>query len=276
MLTDSINSKPPKAEFCEPKKFMIPPQQGEKGVKMKLVVLNKEEVNIEPGASVSRMSTVIENYTDLENLENKLTKENLKVANFVEEDVTVSTYTNMCVIDPLFIITKKDGKMFATFGLRNLTESELQEEDVQTALTYLTDEQALTVKSLVPNWKDDPTGYEYSMDNPLDLRRNFNGGPWKLKKSHAKQADWYPGADPTLWEQIVEDHDGTLEDPIPVPDSVTTSGFTYVYGKYYIEGETIYLCKRGGVENPEEMYGQEETLYYGPSAMVGQYFELAE
>lgn len=76
------------------------------------------------------------------------------------------------------------------------------------------------------------------------------------------------------FQHRLEGNAGTLEDPIPVPDSVTTSGFTYVYGKYYIEGETIYLCKRAGVENPEEMYGQEETLYYGPAAMVGQYFEI--
>lgn len=123
---------------------------------MKLVVLNKEEINIEPGASLSRMSTEIEKYTDLENLENKLTKENLKVANFVEEDVTVSTYTNMCVIDPLFLITKKDGKMFATFGLRKLTENELQENDVKTAISYLTDEQAVTVKDLYEEY--DPNG----------------------------------------------------------------------------------------------------------------------
>lgn len=64
-----------------------------------------------------------------------------------------------------------------------------------------------------------------------------------------------------------------MEDPIPVPDSVTTSGFTYVYGKYYEENGIAYICKRGGVENPEEMYGQEETLYYAPSALIGQYFE---
>lgn len=96
----------------------------------------------------------------------------------------------------------------------------------------------------------------------------------ETEKEPRKTVRLVSGGGPTLWEQIVEDHEGTLEDPIPVPDSVTTSGFTYVYGKYYIEGENIYLCKRGGVENPEEMYGQEETLYYGPAAMVGQYFEI--
>lgn len=34
--------------------------------------------------------------------------------------------------------------------------------------------------------------------------------------------------------------------------------------------------QRGGVENPEEMYGQKETLYFAPSALVGQYFEAVE
>lgn len=64
--------------------------------------------------------------------------------------------------------------------------------------------------------------------------------------------------------------------PIPVPDSVTTSGYEYEYGKYYQEGETVYLCRRSGVENPEEMYGQKITLYFAPSALIGKYFVLAE
>lgn len=235
---------------------------------MKLVVLNKEEINIEPGASLSRMSTEIEKYTDLENLENKLTKENLKVANFVEEDVTVSTYTNMCVIDPLFLITKKDGKMFATFGLRNLTESELQEEDVQMALTYLTDEQALTVKDLYEEY--DPNGKNYKKGD----RANKDGFMYKCLQNHVSQPGWEPGIAPSLWVALNSgEHKGTQEDPIPVPDTVTTAGFEYEYGKYYSENGEIYLCKRSGVENPEEMYGQKETLYYGPSALVDQYFE---
>lgn len=72
------------------------------------------------------------------------------------------------------------------------------------------------------------------------------------------------------------EHAGTLEDPIPVPDTVTIAGMEYVYGKYYQEGDTVYLCKRGGVEDPESMYGQKEKLYFSPSAMIGQYFVIAE
>lgn len=238
---------------------------------MKLVVLNKEEVNIEPGASLTRMSTVIENYADLENLEKKLTKENLRVANFVEEDVTVSTFTDMCTTDPLFTISKKDGKILATFGIRKLTEAELQENDVNTAISYLSDEQAVAVKDLYPEY--DPNGKSYKTGD----RDNKNGILYKCLQDHISQAGWEPGNAPSLWVALNSgEHEGTKEDPIPVPDTVTTAGFEYKYGKYYSENDTTYLCKRGGVDNPEEMYGQKEILYYGPSALVGQYFEVAE
>lgn len=137
-----------------------------------------------------------------------------------------------------------------------------------------TDEQSLKCKGLYKNWAEDPVGYEYSLDNPEDLRRNFNNGLWRLQKDHAKQEDWYPGKDPTLWQEIVEGHDGTMDDPIPVPESAVTSGFEYEYGKYYIENNVVYLCKRGGVLNPEEMYGEKVTLYFMPSKMIDQYFEI--
>lgn len=137
-----------------------------------------------------------------------------------------------------------------------------------------TDVQALKCKGLYKNWMEDPVGYEYRSDNPEDLLRNFNNGLWRLQKNHAKQEDWYPGKDPTLWQEIIEGHDGTLDDPIPVPESASTSGFEYKYGKYYIENNVLYLCKRGGVLNPEEMYGEKVTLYFMPSAQVGQYFEV--
>lgn len=135
-----------------------------------------------------------------------------------------------------------------------------------------TDAQAITVKELYENWESDPVGYHYDVDNPEDKRRNHDGGLWNLNKSHDKQLGWYPGADPTIWTEIVEGHAGTLDDPIPVPDSVTISGFDYVYGKYYVEGSTVYLCQRQNVENPEAMYGKTEKLYFAPSALVGQYF----
>lgn len=135
----------------------------------------------------------------------------------------------------------------------------------------LSDTDALQVKNLYHDWNKDPDGYQYSMDNPDDKRRTYNDRLWNLQKNHAKQESWYPGADPTLWMEVVEGHDGTLEDPIPVPDSVTTSGFEYEYGKYYIENDIIYLAKREGKED-----GEKEKLFFPPSSLIGQYFEKVD
>lgn len=138
-----------------------------------------------------------------------------------------------------------------------------------------TDAQAVGVKGLYADWEDDPDGYAYDVQNQKDKRRNFGGFLWNLNKNHQKQKDRFPGAEPTLWTQLVEGYEGSYSDPIPVPDSVNVSGFEYEYGKYYIENELVYLCKRGGVLNPESMYGQKEKLYFKPSALIGQYFEIA-
>lgn len=132
----------------------------------------------------------------------------------------------------------------------------------------LSDVEALQVKNLYNAWEKDVIGYAYSMDNPDDKRRTYDNRLWNLQKDHNKQEDWYPGADPTLWMEVIEGHEGTLEDPIPVPDSVTTSGFEYEYGKYYAEGEQIYLAKRDGKHD-----GEKEKLFFAPSALVGSYFE---
>ena len=138
-----------------------------------------------------------------------------------------------------------------------------------------TDAQAVEVKGLYADWEDDPDGYAYDVQNQKDKRRNFGGFLWNLNKNHQKQKDRFPGAEPTLWTQLVEGYEGSYSDPIPVPDSVNVSGFEYEYGKYYIENELVYLCKRGGVLNPESMYGQKAKLYFKPSALIGQYFEIA-
>lgn len=138
-----------------------------------------------------------------------------------------------------------------------------------------TDEQAIKVKELYSDWEDDPVGYKYDVQNPKDKRRNFGGFLWNLNKNHEKQKTYFPGAEPTLWTQIIEGHEGSYSDPIPVPDSVNVSGFEYEYGKYYVENGLIYLCSRGGIENAETLYGKKEKLYFKPSELIGQYFEIA-
>lgn len=247
---------------------------------MSLKFKDGTEYNDVIGNSVSNITVILDNYSDLQGLEDAITKK----GNLDPLELNGAIFENISTLrEPYFTAIRKSDKIHAIFALRQKTEQEIaleqkqkemeeQQDSVSVVLTYLTDQQALTVKSLNKRWDDDPDGYHYSMDNPEDQRRQHNDGLWKLQKDHDKQSSWYPGADPTLWVQIVEGHAGTPEDPIPVPESVTTSGFEYVYGRYYSEGDTVYLCQRQGVENPEEMYGQAEKLYFMPSTLVGQYF----
>ena len=77
--------------------------------------------------------------------------------------------------------------------------------------------------------------------------------------------NWLP-TEQTVWEPIDEAHEGTLKDPIPA-----RAGMTYEYGKYYIEGETIYLCTRQGGKE-----GDTYPLDHLPSQLVGHYFEIVQ
>ena len=95
---------------------------------------------------------------------------------------------------------------------------------------------------------------------------------YKCISAHTSQADWAPGVALSLWTAVeTGEHAGTLEDPIPVPDTVTTAGMEYEKGKYYREGDTVYLMDRQGMDK-----GDKVTLYFPPSALIGQYFVLAE
>lgn len=133
-------------------------------------------------------------------------------------------------------------------------------------LVELPDEEAVKVVYCYDSWDSFSNGYTFKVDTRLEYKGNL----WKVKKEHKKQADWYPGADPTLFIQIDKDeHEGTLEDPIPVPSSVTTSGFEYVKGKYYLEDGLKYKMIRDGMEDGETI-----TLYYPPSQLLTSYFEL--
>ena len=96
-----------------------------------------------------------------------------------------------------------------------------------------------------------------------DSRYQYNSKLYKVVQAHTTQADWTPDIAPALWAVIDAEHAGTLEDPIPA-----VAGMEYIKGKYYIEGETIYLMNREGMAD-----GESVVLHYLPSQLVGQYFE---
>ena len=121
------------------------------------------------------------------------------------------------------------------------------------------DNTALTGIELYPVWA---VGLAVAKDS----RYQFNGKLYKCIQAHTTQADWTPDVTPALWTVIDVTHAGTIDDPIPA-----VAGMEYVYGKYYIEGETVYICKRIG-----EAEGGTIVLQFLPSQLVGQYFEVVE
>lgn len=92
-----------------------------------------------------------------------------------------------------------------------------------------------------------------------------------VQPSHTFQSQWIPGAEGTssIYSQVNWIHDGTLEDPIPVPDNVNTVAFTYIVGKYYDEDGTIWKCQREGEED-----GTEHSFTYKPSEAIGYFVKV--
>ena len=125
-------------------------------------------------------------------------------------------------------------------------------------VSTFTDENAVKVTELYPVWT---AGISVAKDS----RYQYNGKLYKCVQAHTTQADWTPDITPNLWTVIDVTHTGTIDDPIPA-----VAGMEYVYGKYYIEGETVYICKRIG-----EAEGGTIVLQFLPSQLVGQYFEIA-
>ena len=121
------------------------------------------------------------------------------------------------------------------------------------------DNTALTGIELYPVWT---VGIAVAKDS----RYQYNGQLYKVVQAHTTQADWTPDVTPALWTVIDVTHAGTIDDPIPA-----VAGMEYVYGKYYVEGETVYICKRTG-----EAEGGTIVLQFLPSQLVGQYFEVVE
>lgn len=158
-------------------------------------------------------------------------------------------------------------KEFKTFREQVYTKFAEYDEILRTLIgsnsekivSTFTDENAVKVIDLYPVWT---VGIAVAKDN----RYQYNGKLYKCVQAHTTQADWTPDATPALWTVVDVAHTGTIDDPIPA-----VAGMEYVYGKYYIEGKTIYICKRIG-----EAEGGTIVLQFLPSQLVGQYFEVVE
>lgn len=120
----------------------------------------------------------------------------------------------------------------------------------------LTDNEALSVKDLYPTWESkigDNVEQGYKM--------RYGGNLWKVRQNHLIQEIYTPGLDTaSLYEVIEEQHEGTIEDPIPyVPP------MEIFKDKYYIQNGVKYRCTRDSLT----------ALTHDLSALIGLYVELA-
>lgn len=123
----------------------------------------------------------------------------------------------------------------------------------------LDDQQSLEVKSLYPTWES-----FIGQTVEKDVKLQYNDKLFKVVQQHLVQQQYPPSIDTaSLYTEIVEDHAGTLEDPIPYP----ADGNMIIYnGKYYIENDIIYLCIRDS----------QQPLYTALSTVVDNYVQVVE
>ena len=140
-----------------------------------------------------------------------------------------------------FIDTRVLDRLQQEADQRNSDLTAVRQENtvLRTVATFaaatFTDAQALEVKELYPDWSDLPDGTHLEAGQRL----RYNGRLCKVRQAHDKQSTWNPTDAASLFEYIDETHAGTKEDPIPA-----VANMQYYAGKYYSEGETVYLCTR--------------------------------
>ena len=94
---------------------------------------------------------------------------------------------------------------------------------------------------------------------------------YKVIQEHTAQGNWTPDITPALYAVVNETHKGTIDDPIPITEDMRGQSIEYTKGLYYIEGGTLYLMSREGMNTGETI-----TLAYFPSELVGIYFTVVE
>lgn len=99
----------------------------------------------------------------------------------------------------------------------------------------LTNNEALSVKELYPRWED-----KVNSTIEMGYITLYNDKLWRARQTHTAMEIYPPSLDTaSLYEVIVKDHEGTMEDPIPY-----TPPMEIFEGKYYTQFDVLYKCTR--------------------------------
>ena len=116
------------------------------------------------------------------------------------------------------------------------------------------DNTALRMREFYPEWA---AGQAYT----AGCKAQHGGKLWRCVQAHTSQTGWEPENAASLWTEICETHDGTIDDPIPYSGNMVLES-----GKYYLQDYVIYRCTRDTI-NP---------VYNALAELVGLYVEVAE
>ena len=99
----------------------------------------------------------------------------------------------------------------------------------------LSDNDALKVKEWYPHWED-----FINKTIEVGFVTLYADNLWRARQTHTAMEIYPPSMDTaSLYEVIVEGHEGTADDPIPF-----TPPMEIFNGKYYIQNDVVYLCTR--------------------------------
>lgn len=121
----------------------------------------------------------------------------------------------------------------------------------------LTDNEALSVKEMYPKWED-----KIGSTIEVGFITLYGGNLWKARQTHTALEVYPPSvATAALYEVVVYQHEGTMEDPIPY-----TPPMEIEEGKYYTQYDVLYKCTRDSGT----------ALSHDLSALKGIYVEIIE
>ena len=157
--------------------------------------------------------------------------------------------------DEIAAMESESAKFEAAERTRPLTADEVTRMLIAKQINTLSadDNTALQMLEFYPEWTAD-------VDYPVDYKVQHGGKLWRCVQAHTSQAGWEPENAASLWTEICETHDGTIDDPIPYSGNMALES-----GKYYLQDYVIYRCTRDTI-NP---------VYNALADLVGIYVEVA-
>lgn len=255
----------------------------------KLVLANGTEFPVVVGGAYSSGDSLFLKVQTNDTLENVIEvfsdKENTKNMKVKNGDETILNFTGFTEIDPVTSLDahfevepatlSEDGSEEQEAVYAKVASITLHRETVEEQVKAMnkmlspafmaasfvantfTDTQALQVKELYPAWKDCVGGSLNVGD-----RVTYDGRLYKVRQAISVVLEnQFPSVDTAaLYEEIVEDHAGTKEDPIPYNNNMEL-----VEGKFYSQDGVVYECVRGT--------GQ--AVYNPLSELVGNYVNVA-